>query len=256
MANTAPEAMQEVEQLKKTISQSSLNTAYAAMTKQATDPATTEKMVQEIQDLFGRTIAMGESFERVKIELGRVDANGYKDQDGKPLERLQSTWIGFQNVSYYSVLRTALSKHSIAIYSLDVGFTGRSHRHSISIARSFIPFILRLRIEHPSRFCRGALPDTQRHNCSARRKEERFGRIHPRKSSFISFFAALTPSYEHQGNKSTVRSQTQTFATLHRDIQAFATKCIAFVDAQNVELAAKIKTLTGEISALTKDIEA
>jgi len=39
-------------------------------------------------------------------------------------------------------------------------------------------------------------------------------------------------------------------------VEAFSAKCIAFADTRNTELTAKIKTLTDEVSALIKEIEA
>lgn len=134
-------AQQEIQQLKNDgISPSKLNAAYAAMTKQAADPSTSEKIVKEVQDLFDRAMAMNRSFEHIKIELGDVDAKEYKDKDNKPLEKLQPTWAGFQNVRRYSKFRITLNMNFPAIYPLDVELTRRRHRFSGSLARFYFYF--------------------------------------------------------------------------------------------------------------------
>lgn len=70
----------------------------------------------------------------------------------------------------------------------------------------------------------------------------------------LLFSINLTLAHTDQGSKTTARSQTQTFTSLHNDVTAFSEKCIAFADTRNAELTAKIKTLNDEISALAKEL--
>jgi len=88
----------ELQQIKEKLSDKrSVNASYVAMDKHISDPSTKEKLLAEIQDLFDRATAMTDSFERIKVQLGVVDAQDYKDGNGKPLGKLQPTWIGFQD---------------------------------------------------------------------------------------------------------------------------------------------------------------
>lgn len=199
-------AQQEIQQLKKDgISASKLNVAYATMTKQANDPSTSEKIVKEVQDLFDRAMAMSQSFEHIKIELGKVDANEYKDKDDKPLEKLQPTWIGYQNRFTHLMWN-----------SRDAA------TNSVAVLRDFVEALCPVLKD----------PDVK---------------FEEKKDALREFLT---------GSKPIVRSQTQTFTTLHNDVEAFSAKCIAFADTRNTELTARIKTLNDEISALIKEIEA
>jgi len=199
-------AQQEIQQLKKDgISASKLNAAYAAMTKQANDPSTSEKIVKEVQDLFDRAMAMSQSFEHIKIELGNVDAKEYKDKDDQPLEKLQPTWIGFQNRFTHLMWNSRDA-------ATDSG----------AVLRDFVEALCPV-LKNPD------------------------VKFEEKKDALREFLL---------GSKTTARSQTQTFTTLHNDVEAFSAKCIAFADTRNAELTAKIKTLNDEISALIKEIEA
>ncbi|KAF8601207.1 hypothetical protein BDV93DRAFT_524928 [Ceratobasidium sp. AG-I] len=198
-------AQQELQQLKKNgLTASKLNAAYAAMTERATDAATTEKMVKEIQDLFDSAMAMSKSFEHIKIELGNVDANEYKDKDGKPLEKLQPTWVGFQNRFTHMMWNSRDAATDAATVLTD--------------------FVEALCVVLKD-------PDAS---------------FQDKKDALRDFIL---------GSKTTSPSQTQTFTTLHNDVEAFSAKCIAFADTRNAELTAKIKTLNDEITALIKQIE-
>lgn len=93
------ETTAELQQIKEKLSdKSSVNAAYVAMNNKISDPSTTEALLAEIQDLFDRSLAMADSFERIRVELGVVDAQNYTDGNGKPLGKLQPTWVGFQDV--------------------------------------------------------------------------------------------------------------------------------------------------------------
>lgn len=73
-------------------------TAHAAIAAELAKPETAQKLLEEVQALGDSAIKIDQAFERVKIDLGTVDNNNYKDKDGKPLAKLQPTWIGFQQV--------------------------------------------------------------------------------------------------------------------------------------------------------------
>jgi len=74
--------------------------AQEAMTAEVSKDETTDKLMAEVTALGDSVVKVDEAFERVKIGLGKVDANNYKDKNGKPVAKFQPTWIGFQKVCY------------------------------------------------------------------------------------------------------------------------------------------------------------
>ncbi|KAG8776462.1 hypothetical protein FRC12_000896 [Ceratobasidium sp. 428] len=101
-ADTA--VQQEINQVKQDPSTpSKINAAYSEMIRRASDPSTSEQLVKGVQDLFDRSMAMSSSFERIKLELGKLDERGIKNSDGTPLEKLKPTWAEFQKRYTYTM---------------------------------------------------------------------------------------------------------------------------------------------------------
>ncbi|KAH8078427.1 hypothetical protein BXZ70DRAFT_663104 [Cristinia sonorae] len=53
-------------------------------------------IVTEVEQLAYRAVATDEAFESIRTQLAVVDQNEYKDQFGRPVPRMQPTWIGYQ----------------------------------------------------------------------------------------------------------------------------------------------------------------
>ncbi|PPR02764.1 hypothetical protein CVT24_002252 [Panaeolus cyanescens] len=70
--------------------------AQAAMADEVTKPSTQQSLMDEVKALGDSVIVVDEAFERVKIGLGKVDQNDYKDKNGNPVPKYQPTWIGYQ----------------------------------------------------------------------------------------------------------------------------------------------------------------
>ena len=96
---TYEEAIKELNALKaKGISTNDLAKAHSAMAKAASSSSTQREVLAQIKELAARAIAMDRSFERIRVDLGKVDAAEYLDKNGDPIEKLQPTWAGFQHV--------------------------------------------------------------------------------------------------------------------------------------------------------------
>ena len=64
------------------------------------EKAGTPESLMEKLKVFGDNVVMvDQAFERVKKGLGEVDAKNYKDSGGNIIPKLQSTWVGYQDVS-------------------------------------------------------------------------------------------------------------------------------------------------------------
>lgn len=73
--------------------------AEDAMIKHLEKADTQKSLMEEAKALRDNAIKVDEAFERVRKGLGNVDANDYKDKDGNPIPKFQSTWDGYQKVS-------------------------------------------------------------------------------------------------------------------------------------------------------------
>src|SRR4051812_4886833 len=73
--------------------------AEEAMAKEVAKPETQKTLMDEVKALGNSAVMVDEAFERVKVGLGKVDSNDYKDKNGKPIAKFQPTWIGYQKVS-------------------------------------------------------------------------------------------------------------------------------------------------------------
>ena len=69
-----------------------------AMIKHLEKGDTRKSLMEEVKALRDNAVKVDEAFERVRKGLGEVDANDYKDKDGKLIPKFQSTWEGYQKV--------------------------------------------------------------------------------------------------------------------------------------------------------------
>jgi hypothetical protein len=74
--------------------------AEAAMAEKVADPETGKNLLDEVKALGDSAVKVDNAFERVRLGLGQVDANNYKDKDGRPIPKLQPTWADYQKVSF------------------------------------------------------------------------------------------------------------------------------------------------------------
>ncbi|KAF8069982.1 hypothetical protein FPV67DRAFT_995495 [Lyophyllum atratum] len=92
-------ALVELKKLQATpLPASVINTAQAAMAAEAEKPETAANLLDEVRALADSAVKVDQAFERVKIDLGKVDQNNYKDKDGKPVEKFQPKWIAYQKI--------------------------------------------------------------------------------------------------------------------------------------------------------------
>ena len=68
----------------------------AAMANEAAKPETKVNLMEEVQALADGAVKVDEAFERVRVGLGQVDSNNYKDKQGNPVPKFQPTWVGYQ----------------------------------------------------------------------------------------------------------------------------------------------------------------
>jgi len=91
------EAMKQLGELQSTpLPEEVKRTAQAAMAEEAAKPETMDKLMQEVQDLSDSLIKIDQAFERVRVQLGTVDNNNYKDENGNPVPKFQPRWVGYQ----------------------------------------------------------------------------------------------------------------------------------------------------------------
>jgi hypothetical protein len=72
--------------------------AQAAMTAEAEKDETKTLLLEEVEALADSAVKVDEAFERVRIGLGTVDKNDYKDKKGNPVPKFQPTWVEYQKV--------------------------------------------------------------------------------------------------------------------------------------------------------------
>lgn len=84
--------------LAKGVPPSVVEKAQTAMADEVAKPETAKALIDEVKALGDSAIKIDQAFERVRIDLGKVDNNNYKDKDGKPIPKMQPTWVGFQKV--------------------------------------------------------------------------------------------------------------------------------------------------------------
>lgn len=93
------EALKLIDSLKKTPpSAEKLAHAHQAMAREAADPKTHKILMKEIRNLAGAAIQISNSFEKVRLDLLRVDKNEYKNKDGTPVAKLAPGWTILQDV--------------------------------------------------------------------------------------------------------------------------------------------------------------
>ncbi|KAF9226019.1 hypothetical protein BS17DRAFT_867367 [Gyrodon lividus] len=70
--------------------------AQEAITDEVAKSDTTDKLMEEVKALGDSVLKVDEAFERVRVNLGVVDNNDYKDKDGNPIPKFQPTWVDYQ----------------------------------------------------------------------------------------------------------------------------------------------------------------
>ncbi|KAJ3552646.1 hypothetical protein NP233_g12832 [Leucocoprinus birnbaumii] len=61
--------------------------AEEAMAKEATKPKTYQPLMEEVEALGDSVVKVDEAFEQVRVGLGKVDNNNYKDKEGNPIPK-------------------------------------------------------------------------------------------------------------------------------------------------------------------------
>ena len=59
------------------------------------------RVMDEVKALGDNAVKVDEAFERVRVGLGKVDQNDYKDKNGNPVPKFQPTWVGYQKVAFH-----------------------------------------------------------------------------------------------------------------------------------------------------------
>jgi hypothetical protein len=72
--------------------------AEKAMADELAKPETQDKLMAEVRALGDSVVKCDEAFERVRVGLGKVDSNNYKDKNGRPIPKFQPRWVGYQKV--------------------------------------------------------------------------------------------------------------------------------------------------------------
>jgi len=70
--------------------------AQEAIADEVSKSETTDKLMDEVKALGDSVLKVDEAFERVRINLGTVDSNDYKDSQGNPIPKFQPTWVDYQ----------------------------------------------------------------------------------------------------------------------------------------------------------------
>jgi hypothetical protein len=73
--------------------------AEVAMIEYPEKADTPESLIEKLKVFGDNVVKVDQAFKRVKKGLGEVDAKDYKDNGGKLIPKLQSTWVGYQDVS-------------------------------------------------------------------------------------------------------------------------------------------------------------
>ncbi|KIK78496.1 hypothetical protein PAXRUDRAFT_323557 [Paxillus rubicundulus Ve08.2h10] len=70
--------------------------AQEAIADEVSKSETTDKLMDEVKALGNSALKVDEAFERVRVNLGMVDENDYKDSQGNPVPKFQPTWVDYQ----------------------------------------------------------------------------------------------------------------------------------------------------------------
>ena len=102
---------------------------------------TPESLSEKLKVFGDNVVKVDQAFKRVKKGLGEVDAKDYKDNGGKLIPKLQSTWVGYQDVS------SAISKYHL-VAAINCG-------NKLSAGRFFfgIPVLWLLKLRLTSKVC-------------------------------------------------------------------------------------------------------
>ncbi|KAF9226017.1 hypothetical protein BS17DRAFT_776475 [Gyrodon lividus] len=88
-------ALKQVEDLqKKGLSPEVKIKVDTAMAERAT--SSKDDIIAEIKELVQRAINTDKTFENIRVQLGVVDQNDYKDKYGAAIPKLQPTWVKYQ----------------------------------------------------------------------------------------------------------------------------------------------------------------
>lgn len=82
--------------------------AQAAMAAEASKPETVDKLMSEVRLLGDSVARVDDEFERVRVGLGKVDQNSYKDKNGNPIAKFQPSWVEYQKVRFTAEYRCAI----------------------------------------------------------------------------------------------------------------------------------------------------
>ena len=91
------------------------STAQEAIVAQLATPETKTKLVQEVEALADSALKVNESFERIKVGLGKIDEKNYEDKDGNLVDKFQPTWMGYQKVRVVLMTLFALLRISPSV---------------------------------------------------------------------------------------------------------------------------------------------
>ncbi|KIJ60872.1 hypothetical protein HYDPIDRAFT_43068 [Hydnomerulius pinastri MD-312] len=70
--------------------------AQVAIANEVSKSDTMDKLMDEVKALGDSVLKVDEAFERVRVNLGTVDKNDYKDKQGNPVPKFQPTWVAYQ----------------------------------------------------------------------------------------------------------------------------------------------------------------
>lgn len=194
------------------------NAAQAAMADEASKPETTDKLLEEVRGLSDSLIKIDQAFQRVKIDLGKVDANDYKDENGNPVPRFQPTWIGYQQRF------TALLWES---------------RETATATEAYIKDFLEVIIPEVE-----SIQNQDDYEDAAADLKEFVGRTDP--------FGKKLNSDE---TKDHAQKHSQAFTDLRRDLQEFEGTFKDFAKFHEGELNKEVARLQGEITRLDAEIK-
>jgi hypothetical protein len=74
-------------------------TAQDTTVAEVATPETKTRLMQEVQSLADSVLKVSNAFERIRVDLGKVDEKNHRDKDGKLFDKFQPAWIGYQKVT-------------------------------------------------------------------------------------------------------------------------------------------------------------
>lgn len=122
--------------LAKGVQPSVAEKARIAMANELSKPETTQSLIDEVKALGNSAIEIDQAFERVRVDLGKVDQNNYKDKNGNPVPKMQPKWVRFQQVCHHNSPRRhehnmAINFFRTALHEIIMGLTRDSNEHRV-----------------------------------------------------------------------------------------------------------------------------